>query len=162
MSALEPASTATATTATATVFEGVSPIFTVKNILASIEYYVRVLGFKVDWGGATSFASVSRGGCHIMLCEGDQGHAGTWVWIGVGDVGQLFEEYKTKGAKIRHRPTNYEWAYEMQVEDLDGNVLRCGSDPKESEPTGLWLDMYGAHWERLPDGGWKRLRAATK
>ena len=70
--------------ATANRFEGVSPIFTVKNISASLDYYVKVLGFKVDWGGATSFASVSRGGCHIMLCEGDQGHPGAWVWIGVG------------------------------------------------------------------------------
>ena len=137
-------------------FEGVSPIFTVKDIRASLAYYVDVLGFKIDWGGDTAFASVSRGCCHIMLCEGDQGHPGGWVWIGVGDVGRLFEEYRTKGAKIRHRPTNYEWAYEMQIEDLDGNVLRMGSDPKSGEPIGPWLDMHRNSWERTKEGGWKR------
>ncbi|MFZ0794098.1 MAG: glyoxalase superfamily protein [Candidatus Korobacteraceae bacterium] len=148
--------------ATANRFEGVSPIFTVKNISASLDYYVKVLGFKVDWGGATSFASVSRGGCHIMLCEGDQGHPGTWVWIGVEDAEKVFEEYKASGARIRHPPTNYDWAYEMQVEDPDGNVLRFGSDPKEGEPTGQWLDMHGMHWERLPNGGWKRAAARAR
>jgi catechol 2,3-dioxygenase-like lactoylglutathione lyase family enzyme len=154
MPATEPATTANP-------FEGVSPIFTVKNIAASIDYYVAILGFKVDWGAGTGFASVSRGGCRIMLCEGDQGHPGSWVWIGVGDAGQLFEEYKAKGATVRHPPTNYEWAYEMQVEDPDGNILRLGSDPKEGEPVGLWLDMHGMHWERLPDGGWKPTTATT-
>ena len=109
---------------------------------------------------ATSFASVSRGGCRIMLCEGDQGHPGTWVWIGVGDADQLFAEYKAKGAKIRHPPTNYEWAYEMQAEDPDGNILRLGSDPKECEPIGPWVDMHGTRWERLPDGAWKRTEPA--
>ena len=137
-------------------FEAVSPIFTVKDIRASLAYYIEVLGFKVDWGGDTAFASVSRGRCHIMLCEGDQGHPGGWVWVGVGDAGQLFEEYRSKGAKIRHRPTNYEWAYEMQVEDLDGNVLRLGSDPRNGEPLGPWLDMHRNSWERTPEGGWKR------
>jgi len=37
------------TTKAATEFEGVSPILRVGNLAASIEYYVRVLGFKVDW-----------------------------------------------------------------------------------------------------------------
>ena len=144
------------TTAKSIAFEGVSPIFTVKDMRASLAYYVDVLGFKIDWGGETAFASVSRGSCHIMLCEGDQGHPGTWVWIGVGDAGLLFQEYKWKGARIRHHPTNYEWAYEMQVEDLDGNVLRLGSNPKPDQPVGPWLDMHRVSWERTPDGRWKR------
>lgn len=48
--------------------------------------------------------------------------------------------------KIRHPPTNYSWALEMQVEDLDGNILRLGSDPRAGEPDGEWLDMYGNRW----------------
>ncbi len=95
-----------------------------------------------------------------MLCEGEQGHPGTWVWIGVEDAGQLFEEYSASGAKVRHPPTNYEWAYEMQVEDLDGNVLRLGSEPKPGEPIGPWLDMNGVLWEKSPDGGFRRVEKA--
>ncbi len=120
-------------------FERVTPILRVENIEASIDYYVRILGFKVDWQ-YPYFASVSRGGCCLFLSQGDQGNPGTWIWIGVEDAEALFNEYRTSGAKIRHEPTNYEWAYEMRVEDPDGNILRFGSEPKESQPTGEWLD----------------------
>jgi len=128
-------------------FEGVTPILHVANIAASLDYYVRSLGFKLDWGYPESgFASVSRGNCHLFLCQGDQGHPGSWIWVGVGDAEALLEEYQRNGAKIRHLPTNYSWAYEMQAEDLDGNVLRLGSEPKENEPFGEWLDMHGRRW----------------
>jgi hypothetical protein len=69
----------------------------------------------------------------------------------VQDAATLFEQYKATGAKIRHPPTNYAWAYEMQVEDLDGNVLRMGSESKENESYGEWLDMDGKAWP--PDSG---------
>ena len=143
--------------AAATGFGGVNPIFRVRSLPASIDYYVSVLGFKVDWHAPGIMASVSRGRCGIMLCEGDQGNFGTWVWIGAGDIEPLFEEYKSKGAKIRHAPTNYEWAYEMQVEDPDGNVLRIGSEPKAGQPFGEWLDMRGDAWTPSPGGGWTRV-----
>jgi predicted enzyme related to lactoylglutathione lyase len=143
--------------ADASGFEGVTPILRVRTLKASIEYYVKVLGFKVDWGDPEKFfASVSRDRCHIFLSEGDQGNAGSWVWIGVEDAAALFEEYRAKGAKIRHAPTNYEWAFEMQIEDPDGNVLRMGSEPKEDQPMGEWLDMRGDIWGRTPGGGWMR------
>ena len=143
--------------AAATVFEGVTPILRVQNLPASLDYYVSVLGFKVDWHAPGIMASVSRGRCGIMLCEGDQGNFGTWVWIGVGDIEPLFEEYRSMGAKIRHAPTNYEWAYEMQIEDTDGNVLRIGSEPKADQPFGEWLDMRGDTWVKSPAGGWTRV-----
>jgi predicted enzyme related to lactoylglutathione lyase len=136
-------------------FEKVSPILRVVHLPASIDYYVRVLGFAIDWQGPY-FASVSRGQCHIFLSQGDQGQPGAWVWIGVEDVDALLEEYQRRGAKIRHMPTNYVWAYEMQVEDLDGNVLRLGSDSQKNEPMGEWLDMHRQRWMPLPEGGCKR------
>jgi len=94
---------------------------------------------------------VSRDKCHLFLSQGDQGHVGSWVWIGVEDATALFEEYQRTGAKIRHPPTNYQWAYEMQVEDIDGNVLRLGSEPKENESFGEWLDMNGKNWPPMTD-----------
>ncbi|MFZ0743263.1 MAG: glyoxalase superfamily protein [Terracidiphilus sp.] len=127
-------------------FEGRCPILRVQSLQASIEYFVNVLGFKLDWQGPF-FASVSRGRAGIFLSQGDQGNPGTWVWIGVSDVEALHKEYQRKGAKIRHEPTNYQWALEMQVEDPDGNVLRVGSEPKGGEPFGDWLDMYGKTWK---------------
>ena len=137
-------------------FEGGNPIFRVRSVSASIDYYVRVLGFKLDWENPRIMASVSRGRFGLFLCEGDQGNPGTWVWIGVSSAEALFEEYRTKGAKIRHPPTNYAWAFEMQVEDPDGNVLRLGSEPKPDQPFGEWLDMRGDSWVMSPDGVWTR------
>lgn len=138
-----------------TVFEGTTPILRVQNVAASIVYYVQQLGFKLNWQ-TPYFASVSRGRCTIFLSQGDQGYSGAWVWIGVSDADALLEEYRRLGAKIRHQPTNYSWAYEMQVEDLDGNVLRLGSEPKKNTPTGEWLDMNGARWVQSPDQEWRR------
>lgn len=142
----------------ATEFEGVAPILRVGNLAASIEYYVRVLGFKLDWNGEGIIAGISRDRCHLFLCEGDQGNPGSWVWIGVGDAEVLFEKYRGRDAKVRHPPTNYPWAYEMQIEDLDGNVLRMGSEPKPGGAFGEWRDMRGDLWAMTPEGGWTRVR----
>jgi len=126
-------------------FGGVTPVLRVRDVGASRDYYVQVLGFRVDFQNR-DFVAVSRGQCHVFLCEGDQGNPGSWVWIDGRNVDALYEEYKASGAKIRHPPTNYSWALEMQVEDLDGNVLRFGSDPRAGEPDGEWLDMHGRRW----------------
>lgn len=87
-----------------------------------------------------------------------RGKPGTWVWIGAEDIEPLFEEYRAKGAKVRHPPTNYSWAYEMQIEDPDGHVLRFGSEPKPELPIGEWLDMRGDRWVMSAPGEWKRVK----
>jgi predicted enzyme related to lactoylglutathione lyase len=143
-------------TASANIFGGATPVFRVESVRAAVDYYLGVLGFQLNWGYEGVFASVSRDKCNIFLCEGDQGHPGTWVWIGVNDAAALEAEYRAKGAKIRHPPTNYPWAYEMQVEDLDANVLRFGSDPIAGQPLGEWLDMHGRLWP--PSTGGKLVR----
>jgi predicted enzyme related to lactoylglutathione lyase len=114
-----------------TRFECANPILSVKNMARSVRYYVDVLGFtNSDWGG-DDFTCVTRDGAGIYLAEGDQGQPGTWVWIGVEDVGLLYEEYKMKGATVRQTPENHPWAYEMRITDPDGHVLRFGSEPKD-------------------------------
>jgi hypothetical protein len=34
----------------------------------------------------------------------------------------------------------------MQIEDLDGNVLRVGAESKTDRPFGPWLDQRGDRW----------------
>ena len=116
--------------------ECIIPILNVKNVSASIRYYVDVLGFKVDWGdGDTStMVSVSRNGRAIMLCQEAQGQPGTWIWIGVEDIEPLFDDYAAKGVTFRQEPTDYPWACEMRIEEPDGHVLRFGSDPRTDRP----------------------------
>ena len=137
-------------------FGGVTPILRVSDLAASLDYYVHKLGFKVDWHGP-NFASISRGRCCLFISVGDQGHPGSWVWIDGKHVESLHAEFVTSGAKIRNPPANYSWALEMQVEDLDGNILRFGSDPRKGEPEGPWLDMYGDRWIKLEDGSHRKL-----
>jgi len=96
---------------------------------ASVRYYVDVLGFHNAVWGSDDFTCVFRDGAAIYLCEGGQGCAGTWAWIGVEDAQALFEEYQASGAKILKGPVNHPWALEIQVEDPDGHVLRFGSEP---------------------------------
>jgi len=139
------------------ILEATKPILAVRDLAASNAYYAGALGFEVDWQQPGILASVSRGRCNIFLSEGDQGRSGTWLWIGVSDVDALFQEYVANGATIRHKPTNYPWAYEMQVEDLDGHVLRFGSDAKADQPTGEWLDMHGARWAETTEGRWSKV-----
>ena len=126
-------------------FGGVTPVLRVRDVAASRDYYIQALGFKVNFE-TEDLISVSRGRCGLFLCQGDQGRPGAWVWIDGRDIDALYAEYQNSGAKIRHPPTNYSWALEMQVEDLDGNILRLGSDPRAGEPDGEWLDMYGRRW----------------
>jgi uncharacterized glyoxalase superfamily protein PhnB len=121
-------------------FEGCQPILRVADIATSIQYYVGVLGFtNAEWGN-DDFTSVSRDGAAIYLCRGGQGSVGTWVWIGVDDVEVLYAEYLKSGANIRRAPESFPWAYEMRVEDLDGHVLRFGSEPKIGMPFSDWSD----------------------
>jgi catechol 2,3-dioxygenase-like lactoylglutathione lyase family enzyme len=115
--------------------ECVIPILNVASAATSVRYYTEVLGFHLDWveGEPPTMASVSRDGHGIMLCQGDQGQPGTWVWIGVDDIEPLWNQYRRQGVRFRQSPTNHRWAYEMQVEDPDGHVLRFGSEPRPAD-----------------------------
>ena len=113
--------------------ENVTPILRVEDLEASRRYYTQTLGFKLDWD-AGQMISVSRDHGSIMLCEGAQGQPGVWIWFGVDDADVFFAEFLAKGAHVRSPPRNFSWAYEFQIEDPDGHVLRFGSEPKP-EPT---------------------------
>ena len=126
-----------------------TPVFRVKDVDASIVYYLNALGFELQWRAGAGFACVAREQCSIFLTDDNQSQPRMWVWIGVEDVRELHDEYVKSGGKIRNPPNNFEWALEMQVEDLDGNVLRIGSDPEKEKPLGVWRDADGIGWRHL-------------
>lgn len=118
--------------ASAVQVECIVPILRVTSLPDSLRFYTEMLGFQLDWGGphGSDMASVSRNGHAIMLCQGGQGHLGTWIWIGVEDIDPLFVEYRSKGVQFLQAPIQRPWAHEMQVKDPDGHVLRFGSEPR--------------------------------
>jgi catechol 2,3-dioxygenase-like lactoylglutathione lyase family enzyme len=112
-------------------FESAVPILNVRDVPASIAYYLEKLGFRKewDWGSPPDFACVCRDGVRIFLCQGGQGAPGTWISIFVQDVDALHADYVRRGALIPQAPANFPWGLrEMNVEDPDGHRLRFGSE----------------------------------
>lgn len=137
-----------------------TPILRVADIEASIAFYTTVLGFSLPWRTG-DFCQVERDHAAIMLCQGDQGHAGTWAYVGVNDADAYWAEVEPRGAKRRVGPANYPWgAREVHVEDPDGHVLRFGSDAIEGEPLGEWLDGRGIRWIPDAEGNYRRADAS--
>jgi uncharacterized glyoxalase superfamily protein PhnB len=117
-------------------FEEVVPILNVKDLSASMEYYVQKLGFERlwAWGEPPTFGCVRRGKVEIFFCQGGQGQPGTWMSIFMGDVDALYEEYQKSGATILEAPKNYPWGIrEMLVGDLDVHRFRIGGQIEEPE-----------------------------
>jgi catechol 2,3-dioxygenase-like lactoylglutathione lyase family enzyme len=138
-------------------FGSAVPVFRVKDVDASIAYYRNALGFELRWRAGDGFACVARDKCSIFLTSDNQSQARMWVWLGVEEVRALHAQYVTSGAKIRNPPENFEWALEMQIEDLDGNVLRIGSDSEKNQPLGVFRDADGVRWRHLGNQKYERV-----
>jgi predicted lactoylglutathione lyase len=145
------------TESTANNFGSPMPVFRVKNVDASVAYYLNALGFKLNWRASEHFACVGRDKCSIMLTDDNQSQPRMWIWLGAPNVRALHEQLLAAGAKVRNPPENFEWALEMQVEDLDGNVLRIGSEPEEGKPLGVWKDADGVKWRHLGNQKYERV-----
>jgi predicted lactoylglutathione lyase len=111
------------------------PILPVRNLARSIAFYTGTLGFELEWGGAEGDAvcSVRRDGCSIMLMVQQRVECPSWVWIGLEDD-SLFDHYRSKGVRVVQEPRNCSWAYEVKFEDIDGNILWMGTEPKADMP----------------------------
>ena len=113
--------------------ERINPSLDVQDLSASLQYYMEVLGFE-SYVETPTLGIVESDGHQIHLRQGGPESAAGRVWIGVGDIAVLYEQYRVRGVKFDQEPTNFSWAYQMIVEDLDGNLLIFGSGPLEGEP----------------------------
>jgi uncharacterized glyoxalase superfamily protein PhnB len=110
-------------------FEQITPILRVRDVEASIAYYMERLGFTDCWrfGRPPTFGGARRDGLEVQFCKDCQGGPGTWMSIWVDDVDALHAELEARGADIRQPPTNFEWGVrEMNVRDPDGHRVRFG------------------------------------
>jgi hypothetical protein len=107
--------------------ERVTPILAVRNVGASIAYYMEKLNFTSWWGWEQlpTFGGVRREGIEIFFCQDCQGNPGAWMSVWVDDVDALYEEFKERMAEIRQPPTKFPWGVrEMNVGDPGGHRLR--------------------------------------
>ena len=113
------------------MIENTIPILNVADMTMSRTFYERTLGFSTDWEAevdADKVVGISRDGCAIYLCQGNQGARGSWLWLGV-ESADYFDQVLEAGAAIVQEATIYPWAYELRIQDPDGNVIRIGTGP---------------------------------
>jgi catechol 2,3-dioxygenase-like lactoylglutathione lyase family enzyme len=128
----------------------ISPFFIVKELRASVSFYVERLGFELDFQGPPDdayYARVRRDGIGIMLkailpdvlpCPNHTRHEwARWdAYVYTLDPDALFDEYKERGVSFLKELSFIDeglWGFELA--DADGYVLaffRLRSDP----PTG--------------------------
>jgi catechol 2,3-dioxygenase-like lactoylglutathione lyase family enzyme len=107
--------------------ERIVPILNVRDVAASLKFYVDVLGFDRSWhwGHPPTFGGVHAGEAEIQFCLDGQGGPGTWLAIWVDDVDAWYERLRAKQVDIRQPPTNFPWGVrELNVADLDGHRIR--------------------------------------
>jgi N-acetylglutamate synthase-like GNAT family acetyltransferase/catechol 2,3-dioxygenase-like lactoylglutathione lyase family enzyme len=113
------------------------PILYSTDILKSLDYYTKVLGFenRWEWGHPPTFGGISKDAVEIFFCKDGQGNPGTWLSIFIDNVDELYETIKSRGAKILSPPQTMEWGVrEMLVEDPDGHKIRFGHSASFRKP----------------------------
>ena len=125
------------------------PIFRVSDLASSIDYFCEKLGFVKDWGEEgpdAAVAQVSRSGLDLILDEKTyfpKAAVPSVISLTLNDMPgrpalhTLHAEFVAAGAKVTKAPFKVHWdpqVYEMNVEDLDGNVLMFwGHMPGQNE-----------------------------
>lgn len=112
-------------------FEGqmrtIMPTFPCKNVPASVQYYVTVLGFSVNYQ-QDDFAVLDRDKIRILLMQGDEKNTGTGnCYVYIHNADDLFKELKSRSANITGEPVSRPWGLrEFLVKDPDGNSIGLG------------------------------------
>ena len=124
------------TTTTVVSLCSAATLFVVKDVLQSVEHYHDVLGFRTEftYGEPTFYAGVERDAVVIHLQAADRtkrlpGHGAVNVFV--TDVDALFQELKSRGARILREPKDYPYGMrDFDINDLDGNQLCFGMESK--------------------------------
>ena len=130
----------------------IRPFFIVKDLQASIAWYIERFGFRLDFQGPDGdvyYGQVSRDGVAIMLktiapdvppCPNHTRHEwARWdAYIYTLDPDPLFEEFRRRGATFVKELSFIDdglWGFE--VTDADGYVLAFFRTRQEDEPGGI-------------------------
>jgi predicted lactoylglutathione lyase len=121
-----------------TSFPQAVPEIPVSDVAKAAEYYVKALGFHLDWHSEhDGIAGISQGDCRMFLTNpafrGNEGNSGTVIiWLNLNnkqEVDELYHRWREAGAKILAAPEDKPWHLrEFRVADLDGNQFRVFYD----------------------------------
>jgi catechol 2,3-dioxygenase-like lactoylglutathione lyase family enzyme len=106
------------------------PIFSVRDLQASLRFYTDVLLFdkRWEWGDPPDYACVALGDAELFLCQDGQGQPGTWLYLFIDGIDEYCEAIRKRGADIVSGPADEPWGMrEIHVRDPDGHVLRVGT-----------------------------------
>jgi len=119
-------------------FPAAVPEIPVSDIDQAAAYYVKNLGFKIDWRGEDGgIAGISKGSCRMFLTGPSfRRHWGTigpvMIWLNLNsksEVNELYEQWKDTHATIVSVPEEKPWKLlEFTAADLDGNLFRVFYD----------------------------------
>lgn len=110
-----------------------NPVFPVKDVQASIDWYGRVFGFEPRVvnppGDVPVYAVLCRDTVSIHLLRKDEAPHGltspvqAQFWID-GGLDALFDRVKSIGAEIIQKPDDRPWGHrDFMIADLDRNVV---------------------------------------
>jgi uncharacterized glyoxalase superfamily protein PhnB len=114
--------------------QAAAAVFVVKDVAGSVAHYQDVLGFHVEfrYGDPPSYAGVERGSALIHLqaaADSKRPPGQSAVYIFVTHVDALYDELKSRGARILAEPKNYPYGMrDFAIADLDGNQLTFGME----------------------------------
>jgi uncharacterized glyoxalase superfamily protein PhnB len=120
----------------AILLRGAAPVFVVRDVPCSVEHYRDVLGFRIEflYGEPTFYAGVERDNVliHLQAAKESRRQPGQAAMnVFVTDVDALYQELKSKGAKLLNEPKDYAYGMrDFNVQDLDGNELCFGMESK--------------------------------
>ncbi len=119
-------------------FPAAVPEIPVSAIDKAADYYVKNLGFQLDWGDEEGgIAGISRGSCRVFLTNPafreSYGNSGpVMIWLNLEsktEVKALYEQWKRTQARIVSEPEEKPWnLIEFTAADLDGNLFRAFYD----------------------------------
>ena len=109
-------------------------VLAVRNLKASTQYYIDVLGFRRDPIDADGWSFLTRDTFKLMLGEcpnekpaSELGDHSYFVYLTVDGLDQFYQEVSVRGADVTSKPEDKPWGLrEFGLRTPDGHRITCG------------------------------------